>query len=708
MSIPNKRDFEQLKTKIPVISFLMRYLPDGKRKGKEYVALNPMRADGNLGSFSVNVDTGIWSDFAIDQSGDLIDLYAYLHRCDTAKAYDDLSQIYFNAIPISKPKEPEEDPGIVIYPAPDDAGIPEADNRAMEFCYKNEFGQTLLYVFRYNHPNGSKRLTPPCTYRQFKDGSKRWHKKGIDDHPKPLYHIPELLKRSQARVILVEGEKAAEAAQRLMPDWVATCWHGGSNAANLVDYSYLKDRDVILWPDNDEPGFKAMKVALSKLKPIAKSVRCIDIRYLETKSPTWDLADGEAEGITYDDIMELINMSEEKLELSAFPMLSETGKPLNMPENVLHLANHYKITIRFNEITKKIDAFFPNTSFSTTNKEQLVLIEFKRLCVMHNVPRVDLPSWLLFLADKQRFNPVKEWIQSKPWDGISRFIEFANTLQTSNDILRDILLKRWMIGAITVAYNEKGKALHGVLTLLGKGSIGKSSWIKKLIPQDLDLMVRDFSLNPSDKDSVMQATSNWLTELSEVDAMVRKSDVASVKSFLTRDVDVYRAPYAAAETRAPRRTAFLASVNDDKFLRDTTGNRRWWVIEAKSIDYRHEIDMQQVWSEIEHYYNQGELGYLSKEEEEVLNLSNEEYLSCEPIEDKLEINFDWNSKKIHSMTCTAILEFMGYLNPPKSECNTLAALLKKKNVVKDDNKRRHYLMPDKKLSPLYSSDWGKR
>ena len=70
MSLPEKRNFErQLKNSLDVNNFVRRYLPDGKKKGNEWVALNPTRSDSSLGSFSVNLNTGEWADFATNDKG---------------------------------------------------------------------------------------------------------------------------------------------------------------------------------------------------------------------------------------------------------------------------------------------------------------------------------------------------------------------------------------------------------------------------------------------------------------------------------------------------------------------------------------------------------------------------------------------------------------------------------------------------------------
>ena len=111
------------------------------------------------------------------------------------------------------------------------------------------------------------------------------------------------------------------------------------------------------------------------------------------------------------------------------------------------------------------------------------------------------------------------------------------------------------------------------------------------------------SLDPRDKDSVMQATSKWISELGEIGSTMRK-DMDSVKAFLTKSTDEYRTPYGKASLHYPRITSFVGTVNDEQFLIDQTGNRRFVTIPLPPdlvIDYNTQIkpfDALQLWAQI--------------------------------------------------------------------------------------------------------------
>ena len=110
-------------------------------------------------------------------------------------------------------------------------------------------------------------------------------------------------------------------------------------------------------------------------------------------------------------------------------------------------------------------------------------------------------------------------------------------------------------------------------------------------------------IDPRNKDSIIQATSNWLCELGEIGSTLKK-DMDSVKAMLTKANDEYRLPYGKATLKFPRMTSFVGTVNDDKFLIDQTGNRRFATVPIADdvhIDYNTQIrpfHSLQLWSQV--------------------------------------------------------------------------------------------------------------
>jgi putative DNA primase/helicase len=187
-----------------------------------------------------------------------------------------------------------------------------------------------------------------------------------------------------------------------------------------------------------------------------------------------------------------------------------------------------------------------------------------------------------------------------------------------------------------------------------------------------------------------------MVELGELDATFRKADIAQLKAFITRDVDIIRRPYARKESTYARRTVFFASVNDEDFLRDPTGNRRFWTIKCENINYEHKVDMQQLWAQVYEIYKSGESWYLNEEEHKALNESNEEFLSVDPIEERIALHYNWSlSEAKIQVTATQVCQEIGIHNPSQADRRSAARVLAKLtgSESKKSNGKRVFLLP---------------
>ena len=155
-------------------------------------------------------------------------------------------------------------------------------------------------------------------------------------------------------------------------------------------------------------------------------------------------------------------------------------------------------------------------------------------------------------------------------------------------------------------------------------------------------------IDPRNKDSIIQATSNWLCELGEIGSTMKK-DMDSVKAMLTKANDEYRLPYGRTTLKFPRMTSFVGTVNDDKFLIDQTGNRRFATVPISDdvhIDYNTQIrpfNSLQLWAQV-YRIVQEEIAKgetiascfrLDPEMKEELDIRNEEYTKSMKAEDEV-------------------------------------------------------------------------
>ena len=333
--------------------------------------------------------------------------------------------------------------------------------------------------------------------------------------------------------------------------------------------------------------------------------------------------------------------------------ITPKGKPLSTIENMQEILNRIGVVARYNVINKQIELLIPDAKFSIDNQANAALAHVLSWVNRFGMSTGNVQDFVTAIADQNQYNPVANWITSKAWDKKTRLAEFWATIKEKEATilkdgrqLRDVLLMRWMVSCIAAVFNPDGVSAHGILVLQGDQYLGKTKWMKSLAPRELSVIKDGITLNPSDKDSVMQCVRNWIVELGELDATFRKSDIASLKSFITSDRDVLRRPYARLESEFARRTVFFASVNPKQFLHDPTGNRRFWTIECEYINHDHTLDMQQVWAEVyEELYKKGVKYYLDAEEMAALNNRNDSHTADEPIKDLIDTAFNWLAPK---------------------------------------------------------------
>lgn len=305
----NKLQFSQLASAaLAQFDTVMRLLglSGGAYEGNEYSVLNPTRLDNAKGSFKINKNSGKWSDFATDQKGgDLVSLAAYIWGISNGEAYkrlaDDLS-FSSDISPTKNTKTAQKASKELWYPVlvPSNApNPPEAHFKhgkpSSVYKYLNENGESFGFIYRFDLDEGKQ--FSPLTYCQNNHGKSEWRFQGFAE-PRPLYGLDRLAKMQSAPVLLCEGEKAVNAAESLFPSYVCMTWAGGANGYAKTDFSPLKGRVCLLWPDNDKVGIKAMLSISEILKQnSAQKVEIINPAIFSDKQG-YDAADALADGFT--------------------------------------------------------------------------------------------------------------------------------------------------------------------------------------------------------------------------------------------------------------------------------------------------------------------------------------------------------------------------------------------------------------------------
>lgn len=378
----------------------------------------------------------------------------------------------------------------------------------------------------------------------------------------------------------------------------------------------------------------------------------------------------------------------EPLIPAAFPnaKLLKNGQysiPTTIP-NVAHLLNSYNIVVRYDVIKKKLDVQIPSLIAPPENYANTALNHIISLANLNGMNTGSLPAFVETIGDRNQKNSVADWIKSVPWDGKHRFSEFCDTLVERDDYpsgLKETLLSRWLMSAVAAALMPRGFRARGVLTLQGRQSLGKTAWIRALVSNAMlreQVLKGDHHLDIGNKDTIITAVCHWIVELGELDSSLKK-DVARLKGFITADADKVRRPYARGDSEYTRRTVFCASVNDDQFLVDDTGNSRWWTIPVIKINYDHNIDMQQLFSEIAADFEKPSARWwLNSDEEKLLEKHNKSHQTLSAVRELIMSGMNWDlpEDKRTFMSAIDVLRRLGMRMPSNRQCKECAAIMR--------------------------------
>ncbi len=386
-------------------------------------------------------------------------------------------------------------------------------------------------------------------------------------------------------------------------------------------------------------------------------------------------------------LLPLSPVKPQPIEKSSFPHEPQGYMKVLPPtlQNIDHLLRHYDITVRYDCIKKKLRITIPGHTGTSDNADNTAITVVISLAALNGIATGQVPALVEAIGDRNLFNPVAEWVASKPWDGKDRLPELFETLREREGFspqLKRILVYKWLLSATAAAVMARGFKARGVLTFQGPQGIGKTSWVMALVSNPLlrDQLIKvDHHLDPHNKDSILGAITHWIVEIGELDSSFRKSDVSRLKGVLTSDSDKVRRPYAKTESEYQRRTVFCATVNEENFLVDHTGNTRWWSLPLVAINYDHGIDMQQVFAQLAVDITQGAEWWLSKDEEALLERHNSDHRSVSLMRDRLMDCIDL--KRIGdpanpAMGTIQVLELLRYDRPTNGDSKELTALLR--------------------------------
>ncbi len=205
-------------------------------------------------------------------------------------------------------------------------------------------------------------------------------------------------------------------------------------------------------------------------------------------------------------------------------------------------------------------------------------------------------------AARNAFDPVQDWFNALPeWDGVSRLDSWLkdNFEAEGNETYLAEVFRKWMV-AMVVRVFEPGAKFDWMPIFEGHQGVGKSSFGRLLCG---DKYFLDSLPNLADKDSALALQGMLVVEMGEL-SHFRKNELEIIKGFLTRQVDKVRPPYGKRWVESPRRCVFFGTTNQDTYLKDESGNRRYKPVKVGRLDFEAlERDRLQLFSEAKYLYD---------------------------------------------------------------------------------------------------------
>lgn len=315
--------------------------------------------------------------------------------------------------------------------------------------------------------------------------------------------------------------------------------------------------------------------------------------------------------------------------------LTDPDLPTNTLNNAAVLLEHHpdlKAQLRYNEYTHNEEVWGsfllgPKDTAGRPRKEsdatelQLWLGRYKLKFGKNEI--FDLMS---LVSRKNAYDPLTQWLDSCHERG-SESPGVLNTwlhecMGVPDSPLSRVYGRKFLISAVARAYSPGCKA-DVMLVLKGAQGARKSSAINLLGNRRFATSSR-ISL-VGDKDSLMLISRNWLIEAAELDGMSRH-DVQAQRAMLSNATDDYRPPYERTVRSIPRRCVFIGTTNEDDFLRDLAGSRRYWVVEVGGVNLeRLEYLVPSLWAEAVQAFKDGEQWWLTDDEQKLAEADNAEY-----------------------------------------------------------------------------------
>lgn len=323
-----------------------------------------------------------------------------------------------------------------------------------------------------------------------------------------------------------------------------------------------------------------------------------------------------------------------------FPDLTPKGSLMGTFNNFREYLRYYDYKLKYNEIDNRVhlDISKEKMNLWGLTKANGGTLQQKAELILSDLLTIGFPTqaykptrvlnFISTLAGENAYNPIRDYFQecNTEWDGKDRIRDLFDTLVLTNrESLADyqvqtiyMFLRKWLIQVVAAAcreerkFDEAIKHFNRVLIFVGGQGIGKTKWVQALFPpriMEYCLGSKELKMSNFRSDYVktlMEITNTIICNVNEIDRLFTFKTYADFKGFLDTDEDVVVLPYGHEPVHRIRRTIFIGSTNQNRFLTDPTGNRRVELIHVDDLKSEHTIDRDQLWGQVHRFYESGE------------------------------------------------------------------------------------------------------
>ena len=378
------------------------------------------------------------------------------------------------------------------------------------------------------------------------------------------------------------------------------CCNTLCNAFDLVRIHLFRDKDINMSDETDVaklPSFREMSERASKDKDV--QVTLLSEKLAESREDFGDIA----------------NFENDDLDWAEDLKRTKSGELVPSAVNIATILEKDKVfqPIVYNTFSNVIDVRgkLPwkryKQQWGDSDLASCKIFFEKRYGIWSPTKFKD--ALLSVTTSCRQYHPVREYLNTLKWDGISRIDSiFIDYLGAADNIYVREATRKMMTAAVKRIY-EPGTKFDNMVVLVGPQGIGKSTIFNKL---GKDWFSDSLSLTDmADKTGAEKIQGVWIMEIGEL-AGIRKMDLEKVKGFITTKDDKYRQAYGVYVESHPRQCILVGTTNAyGGFLRDSTGNRRFWPIEVNGNSIRKPwdldvLDIDMLWAEAVEYYHAGE------------------------------------------------------------------------------------------------------